>query len=124
MPLIIPGNIIPKKNSRRLFRVGKGKRLMSLPSKEYRAWSRDAGLAVNRWWAGASPFAGDIEVTALIYRTRAGADLDNLLASVGDLLQQCKVIVNDRQIKSWDGSRQFIDKARPRVEVTVRELVE
>lgn len=125
MPVLqvtLTGNVVPLKNSRRIVRAGR--RMKSLPSKRYEVWARDAGLELNRAWRGRPPLTGPVQVTALFYRTRDTADLDNLEASIGDLLQTCRVVANDRQIRSWDNSRIFVDRARPRVEVTVREMVE
>lgn len=50
-------------------------------------------------------------------------DLVNILQGVGDLLEHFKILVNDRQIESWDGSRILgIDRTSPRTEIEIREM--
>jgi len=49
-------------------------------------------------------------------------DFDNALAGVFDVLQKAKVIKDDKQIKSVDGSRLKVDRKNPRVEIEVKPL--
>lgn len=62
------------------------------------------------------PFALTIDV----YYSSNRPDLDNALKIVLDCLQQCKAISNDRWCVAIN-ARKFIDKVRPRVEVTLNE---
>jgi Holliday junction resolvase RusA-like endonuclease len=117
LAVVLHGDVKPKKNSKRLVRAG-GRRLV-LPSAAFEAWANDAGLALNRAWRGRPPLTEPVSVRALIFRKRNTGDLDNMLNSVGDLLQTCRVIANDRQIRSWDGSRLLVDRHLPRVEITI-----
>lgn len=109
-----------KKNSRRLFQTPRGK-IVSLPSKAHEVWSRDAGFAVNRAWRGRPSLKGPVQVTATFYM-RQDADCDNLCASLGDLLEDCRVVADDRLITLWV-AQTVVDKKRPRVEVTIQALV-
>lgn len=120
LTVVLYGDVKPKKNSRRLVRAGRKR--VSLPSAAFEAWAQYAGLQLNRAWRGLPSLTGPVAVKALIYRRRDTGDLDNMLASVGDLLQTCRVLANDRQIRSWDGSRLLLDRHVPRVEITVARL--
>jgi Holliday junction resolvase RusA-like endonuclease len=68
-------------------------------------------------------FNAPVNMRALIYRDRAGrADLLNYLAAVSDALEVAGVVANDELVAGVDGSRVFIDRERPRVEVELTPL--
>ena len=68
-------------------------------------------------------FTRPVNVRALVYRERAGrADLLNYLAAVSDALEAAGVVANDELVAGLDGSRMLIDRARPRVEITLEPL--
>ena len=47
-------------------------------------------------------------------------DLLNLLQATADILEKARVIDNDKDIVSFDGSMiMWIDKANPRTEITI-----
>ena len=51
-------------------------------------------------------------------------DLSGAMETVGDILQESRVIENDRWIKSWDGSRvHTTDKKDPRTEVVLETMI-
>ena len=58
---------------------------------------------------------------ALYYMpTKARPDLNNLLQATCDILQKARVISNDKNIVSFDGSKiAGVDKANPRTEITI-----
>lgn len=65
------------------------------------------------------PFTSRVEVTAVFYRDRDQGDEDNFEKALGDTLQRAGVVENDRLIH-WTGeTRLEVDRARPRVEVTI-----
>ena len=115
-----------KGNSTMLVRAGKSGRPVQLQSKQYRRWYASAAaqaLAVKmrlRLDHGVTlPIAQPVRVAAVFYRDRASGDLDNYEKGLGDFLQRCGFVANDRLIASWDGSRLDKDAAKPRVEVTL-----
>jgi Holliday junction resolvase RusA-like endonuclease len=117
----IYGNPAPKKTSPVLVRAGK--RPVILPNKAWREWVRNAkGYPVEGMILGCCDYP--CAIRALFYRRRNAGDLDNYLAGLGDLLQKHRYIANDKLIKSWDGSRLYVDTTNPRVEVTLTPFTE
>jgi Holliday junction resolvase RusA-like endonuclease len=120
---IIRGNPAPKGNSPRL--IPRGNQILRLPSKGYMRWFR----AAQRQWPFVQlaarkqnvqlPIEGRVNVTAIWYCARWGADEDNMKKGLGDYLQRERIVTNDRNIH-WTGETR-IDKDRndPRVEITV-----
>lgn len=54
---------------------------------------------------------------------RSRPDLINLEEATADILERAGIIINDRNIVSWDGSRIVgIDKQNPRVEIEIMEV--
>lgn len=114
--LTIPGTIRSKKNSKRIFSVGKFKRV--LPSKAYTVWEAAArSYMLSR--GHDSPLECPVTVEAHVFYKGRRPDLSGALESVGDCLEGF-VWANDSQIESWDGSRLHHDKDNPRTEITVR----
>lgn len=110
-----------KKTSSRLVRAGG--RAVILPSAAYAAWNRLAQIQLARVRAAATglPLAGNVNVRALIYREALIGDATGFYQAIADTLQEGGVVVNDRQIVSWDGSRLLKDAAEPRVEIEISE---
>lgn len=68
-------------------------------------------------------YTAPVNMRALIYRDRAGrADLLNYLAAVSDALESAGVVANDELVMAVDGSRLFVDRKRPRVEIELTLL--
>lgn len=70
------------------------------------------------------PIEEEVNVEALFYQDVDRADATGLYESLGDLLQDAQILLNDRLISSWDGSRRLKDAMRPRVEVYITVLQE
>ena len=130
----IPGAPRTAKNSPTL--VG-GRFPQLVPSPYYRAWfaeamsyapvikgqiiesARQEGVVLGL------PIVDPVSVAAIIYREDATkADLVNYLQAVSDWLQMpnqkrngAGIIVDDDQIRDYDGSRRAIDRTSPRIEV-------
>lgn len=126
MRIIISGAPRTKKNHGGIVMVG-GKnvprRPVLLPSKEWRAWAKAAELIVNGEKLGLklhnALLSCDVNCKATFYRDRAIGDAAGYYQGVADLLEDRKVVADDRQIVSWDGSRLEVDRTTPR---TVIEL--
>ncbi len=121
--ITIPGHPATKKNS--LIMVP-GRSLI-LPSRRWQAYQR-AALGTKRRpgplaiaWLGKETIMVPVNLQAVYWlRDKRQPDLLNLLAGTADLLQAARVIADDKQIISLDGSRiAGIDKANPRVEITL-----
>lgn len=99
-----------------------------LPSKAYRTWHAeqrvrfDAQLRALQASARV-PIGRPVWLKAIFYRDRNGVgDLTNFESGLEDFLQDVGVLVNDRFVRSKDGSRLEVDRARPRIEVTLEVL--
>jgi Holliday junction resolvase RusA-like endonuclease len=111
------GDIVPVPGTRR-FRV--------IPSKNYRAWFKQAKQQVpflRQQLATQLPIRGRVEVTAIWYRDRNVGDEDNFKKGLGDFLERSGILANDKQIHWGGGCRLDKDAARPRIEVAITELV-
>lgn len=94
--------------------------------------TRNGGLIQGKGWRDYERTAvitptvqlpvGRYNVRALVYREANRGDLLNYLAGTSDLMEKRGVVTNDRQFLAWDGSRMFVDRARPRVEVEISDL--
>ena len=67
----------------------------------YRTWANGEGYQVNRQLAGQYRIYGPVFVTMAMRRPRSNADLDNRMKPVGDLLQKCGAVLNDKDIVGW-----------------------
>lgn len=128
MKFVILGSPRTKKNHGR--RIKRGARVYSVPSEAAVAWESSAIAQLKRHWhAPPANQAWPVTVRALVYRDRASGDLVGYLQAIGDALQgghgknkiPC-VLTDDKQIQSWDGSRLLIDRANPRVEITIEPM--
>jgi Holliday junction resolvase RusA-like endonuclease len=91
-----------------------------MPSHAYLEWDRSAQwmLALVRRELG-QPIGEPINCAALFYREAAIGDAVGYYQALADTLQKARIVVDDRLIVSWDGSRMRKDSKQPRVEVTL-----
>lgn len=68
----------------------------------YRTWVNGEGHLINRQLAGQHRFEGPVYITLAMKRPRSNADLDNRIKPIGDLLQKCGAISNDKEIMGWN----------------------
>jgi Holliday junction resolvase RusA-like endonuclease len=116
--LVIPGQPATKKNSQ-VARCVNGKPVV-LQSKAYRAYEKmalKALLACPR-----TEFSGPVVVTVHYWlKDKRRPDLNNLMAATADILEKARLITDDREIVSWDGSRIMGTSPNPRAEITIKE---
>ena len=122
MTLTILGAPRTKKTSNRLVRVRGRHRI--LPSAANETWTRAAVLQLQAVRARMEDYAWEtvepttpVKCRALVYRDANRGDLIGYLQAIADALEEARVVQNDRLIVAWDGSRMFVDKANPRVEI-------
>lgn len=126
--LVLEGAPRTKKNhGKRISRkTADGKtRTYSVGSDALQLWRERAEWQIRLVQRRQSPIADDVEVTALVYRDAARGDLVGYLQAIGDVLAPYnalapRILVDDKQIRSWDGSRLLIDRDKPRVELLIR----
>lgn len=126
--ITIPRNPITKKNSQRIVHIGykcpvckRGNRVVPLPSKAYETYEGIAGwyirgdlrkLKINR----------PVNVKCIYWMEKdIDVDLANLLEATNDMLVKYGVLADDNRkiVASHDGSRVFLDRENPRVEITI-----
>lgn len=114
---------ITKKNSQQILTNKKTGRPFIMPSKQYKAYERDAA-----WYLmprPPKPIECSCNIKCLFYMpTRRKTDLTNLLEAVDDLLVHVGIIADDHYgiVTAHDGSRCYWDKDNPRTEITITKL--
>lgn len=73
---------------------------------------------------GAKAIDYAVNCRALIYREMRSGDAVGFYQAIGDFLQLAGVVVNDKFIVSWDGTRLLKDPVRPRVELELTRVGE
>jgi len=125
------GRPITKKNSQRIVLAKNGRRFL-IQSKQYLTYENDCLWQIKEQLTILSlqrripkpvlfPIMGSVSLQALYYMpTKRIPDLINLLQATADILEKAKVIENDRNIISLDGSKIMgVDKVSPRTEITI-----
>jgi hypothetical protein len=115
--LVLLGAPRTKKNSGRWLKFGRRTKLV--PSAAYLTWRNAVVPQLRLAWAGRPPIAFPVNVAAVFYRDAARGDLVNFMQSLADVLEEARVVENDRLIQGWDGSRLTKDAARSRVELGI-----
>ena len=120
---VITGPPRTKKNSpRRLARFDKKlgrSRTYEVPSLAYEEWDQYAVLQLRHM--ARLRVAVDVNCKALFYRAALVGDACGYYQALADTLEHAGVVVNDKYIVSWDGSRMLKDRANPRVEFELTE---
>jgi len=129
---VVEGAPRTKKTSNRVVRAGK--RLRVLPSAQHQAWAESAILQLRAQYRTAArehfvpprwngePADVPMKLRATVYRDANRGDLIGYLQAICDALEKAGVVENDRLIEAFDGSRQLVDRARPRVEIELTAL--
>lgn len=130
-----------KKTSNRIVRMGKNKeRIRILPSEEYEQFALECMFfrgKLHREIDFPLPITGPVAVKALFYRSGDYGDALGYEQALADILQDEKwskakngkapkkirdglgIILDDKQIRWWDGSRLLIGEPRVEVEITI-----
>ena len=122
LSFVIEGKPRTKKNSGRIFTNGRRPRI--LPSAAFAEWNAIAQPQLAKVRSESKvplPIACDVNVRALFIRDRKVGDAVNYYEALADALEEGGILVNDVQIKQWDGTRLLADKMNPRVIVTIEE---
>lgn len=116
-----------KNHGRRIWRKNKktGKNQpYHVPSLAHDLWFEKASWQMRTILARAAWRRLDVavHVRALFYRKTNVGDQNGFTQALGDLLERAGVILNDRLIASWDGTRLLKDAKRPRIEVEIEPM--
>jgi len=121
--LTILGKPATKKNSMRLWRMGR--RTVPVPSKANVSWTNDAVRQLRDQYGPRPPLTGPVAVRyRIVLRDgRSEGDADNYMAATNDALQKAGVLANDRQIRCGQFSKEY-DRENARVELTIHAIQE
>jgi Holliday junction resolvase RusA-like endonuclease len=119
--IVVLGAPRTKKNSGEIWRPkGGGTRFVA--SAAYRRWEKAALPQLRRAWAGRIAITQPVNVRATFYREANIGDAVGYYQALADALEKAGVLVNDRLIVSWDGTRIAKDNMRPRIELEIEPL--
>ena len=115
--------------------IQRGARKLHVSSDAYQEWNASAQMQLARVRAQYKGFLAPsgrkmlpwdfaVNVAALFYRHADVGDAVGFYQALADTLQEGRILVNDKQIVSWDGSRMLKDATNPRVEVTITLALE
>lgn len=118
LKITLLGETPSKKNSRNLF-IRNG-RIINIPSQRHQVWETDV-LSQLKAYRGQP--AGKVAVIYQFYvKDNGKRDLDNMIASVNDVLVKAHLLADDSwQCLSIGAADAEIDRANPRVEVEIEE---
>lgn len=114
-----------KNHGRRIWRKDRRtgqSRPYHIPSAAHELWHDKASIqarlqaAAARW----GKCAERVTVRALVYRQADVGDMNGYQQAIGDMLQHAGILVDDKLIRDWDGSRLLKDAERPRIEIEIR----
>lgn len=120
----VKGRPITKKNSQRMVQNKKTKKWFPIPSKAYAVYEKSC-LNVLREQAPQNPIDCPVNIRCRYFMpTYRACDLANLIEATTDILVKAKVIADDNYkiVSGHDGSRVYVDKGDPRVEITIEEI--
>jgi hypothetical protein len=111
-----------KKNSQRVLRMGKFNKIV--PSSAWIEWRNECRAYVATKPELKLLLSRPMNCRALIYRDRETGDASGYYDGIGDVLEEIGVVLNDKYITQWDGSRLRKDPVNPRVEIVLTVLKE
>lgn len=117
----INGVPVSGKNSQRIAVNRRTGQRFTLKSKAAAAWQQNAiaQLTQQRTGKRRHTLAGPVYVEYVAYQATDRCDIDNIEAALFDALRKAQVIEDDKLIVDHHG-RKAIDRANPRIEVTVQ----
>jgi len=128
LSFVIYGAPRTKKNHGRRKYSFRMKRTLNIPSEAYENWASIAlkSLPLIRQQiadAGVKlPIAADVNCAALFYRQADAGDACGFYQGLADWMEDVGILVDDVQVRQWDGARLRKDSKLPRIEVTLDEL--
>lgn len=95
-----------------MYRRGRGYGIYK--TKEAKLWIESCKEIIKK----KQPYKNEVDVSVNFYFKRTNCDIDSRLKALLDVLEDCCVYENDRQIYSLLVNK-YIDKQNPRVEITI-----
>lgn len=121
--LIIPVKPRTKKNSQQIMKAG-NKRWIG-PSKAAMEFARRCAWWIKPQYKLKISVPVNVRVRFFV-ESRRRVDLTNLLESIDDVLVRYEVLADDNAniIAGHDGSRVYVDKVQPRLEIEIEPIVQ
>lgn len=110
-----------KKNHGQIVTLKTG-RTMMLPSKQYREFEKEVVKFVDNNFGNIEPIDKPINLCCKFYKDKDyKADLMGYLQAIQDALVKAKLLLDDNHkiVETTDGSKIFLDRNNPRVEVSI-----
>ena len=119
LTITLTGRPVTKKNSQQIVLAKNGRRFV-IQSKQYLQYEKDCLWNIKAQYKGET-ITSKISLQVHYYMPdKRVPDLTNLLQATCDILEKSRVIDNDKNIISFDGSRIMgVDKANPRCEIKI-----
>lgn len=124
MKIVIPITPRPKKNSQQIIYNKKTKKPMIVQSKLYTNFERECGLYLLKYKSNID-YSINLKIEFYV-PDRRKRDIANYIEAIQDILVKYEVIQDDNYniVSSLDGTRMYIDKENPRVEIEITKLEE
>lgn len=124
MKITIPITPRPKKNSQQIIYNKKTKKPMIVQSKLYANFERECGLYLLKYKSNID-YGINLKIKFYV-PDRRKRDIANYIEAIQDILVKYEVIQDDNYniVSSLDGTRMYIDKENPRVEIEITKLEE
>lgn len=119
---MIPLNPRTKKNSQQIMINHKTGKPFVMQSSKYKEYEKNAGWFLKKL---PKPINEPVNVKCVFYReTKIRCDLSNLLEAAMDILVEYGILADDNFniITGFDGSRVYVDKDKPRTEITIETV--
>lgn len=120
----IGGRVRPKKNSKQLFKNKKTGKMFISSSDLYKKWALFASCYVRRAKTLETiDYPCNLSVVAYYSNRKQQHDLDNVIASVSDVLEYCGIIKNDNLFYSYNGSLKVYDSESEYIIIKITKIV-
>ena len=124
MKIVIP--IIPrsKKNSQQIIYNHRTKRPMIVQSKLYNNFERECGLYLKKYKSNID-YMVNLKIDFYV-KDKRRRDIANYVEAIQDILVKYEILKDDNYniVYSLDGTRMYVDKENPRVEIEITKLEE
>lgn len=124
MKITIP--VVPrsKKNSQQIIINPRTKRPMIIQSKLYTNFERECGLYLKKYKCNID-YSINLKIEFYVPDKRK-RDIANYIEAIQDILVKYEVLKDDNYniVYSLDGTRMYIDKLNPRVEIEITKMEE
>ena len=122
MKIVIPIEPRSKKNSQQIIYNSRTKRPMIIQSKLYANYERECGKFLKEYKSSID-YRINLKIDFYV-KDKRRRDIANYIEAIQDILVKYKVLRDDNYniVYSLDGTRMYIDKENPRVEIEITKL--